>query len=1193
MRNFVCCLVLVLSVVPSMAATSLRGWLVGPEDPARPLPQEVRVLQKEGAWRFVELPAGAVPGMERGGLLFQPVPGAFELRFGEARIDAREGEPEVPRSWRSRTDVEGPRPYLVKFQAPVRPEWLAAMERLGARPVQYLPTFGYLLLVEGETPSALRRMDAVEFVGELHPAYRWSSELKDLAGTEQRVPVRLVLFDLPGRTAIERAVADAGGRIRRRSAVAATSQRDVLHYLVVDDFPAERLAELLSGPEVFWAERYHEPRLEGERAAQIVAGNITGGQPDADYFSWLAQIGADGSGVTVAVADSGLDTGDDATVHPDVRGRTTYATGLCPTPQDPDGHGTNVASMIAADGRATSGGTGLTDSGGFHWGGGSAPGATLFIQPVVASLCPSGVAGDPAALASNAVATGGAVLGNHSFTDGQPSGSSYTSTAQAWDAVVRDAVAGSPGNQQYLAVFSAGNSGPSASSLTSPKAAKNIVTVGATENYRPGECPDICATSADDIDVVVGFSSRGPTADGRIKPDVVAPGHVTAGMLSSFASYSCACDGGGGVGCCDSQGVDGTLQYTRYSGTSQASPRIAGASALLFDWYEGQQGTYPSPAMAKALLIHSAVDLKAPDVPNNTEGWGRPLLRNVIDAGGDLGIVDQSMILGATGDAGAYIAARYVQDPGAPVKATLVWTDPPGVVGCSPCLVNNLDLELSQGLTVWRGNNFFEGLTKAGGTNDALNNVEGILLPGDTFTCDPVSMKVRATTLGGDGVPGNADGTDQDFALVTRNLGASPGPARLAVAAQGIGGGCDGDAFLDRGETVDLSLDLANRGCSNGTGLGAQVTLLSAPPGAVIDITPIGVQSVADLVPGASAMAGWQVSLADGPSSFCGEVAVLQVDLSDGAGGSWQETVEILLDGESVTPGGLVDPVDGDLSSSADPEWSIQGCNVSSAPTSWHMGQTDCTGIVRDASQRSLVFTYDLAPADELLTLSFQHAFDGYSNSSLQDSIAVEIDHDGNGSYDVLQTWRDGVDAPASMSPAGPYDLTPFNETRGNQVSVRFRFQSAASWVGGPNNAAGWDVDDIELAYSSLTCDPATCVTCSGPPDPVPGGAPGSPLLVAPDGGGGLQVSWDAVSGAVGYNLYEGSIGGFYSHASFSDPGLDGGDSCLEPGTTVTIDMPAGNVYFLVASDSGCAESVYGFDSTGSPVPDAPVPCTP
>jgi len=510
--------------------------------------------------------------------------------------------------------------------------------------------------------------------------------------------------------------------------------------------------------------------------------------------------------------------------------------------------------------------------------------------------------------------------------------------------------------------------------------------------------------------------------------------------------------------------------------------------------------------------------------------------------------------------------------------------------------VNDLDLLVTQGGTTWLGNRFSGGFSVTGGTADSKNNLEGAnLAPGVLGCAATFQVKVRAQTLAGDGVPGNADSTDQDFALLVRNAGGSPGPPIMAAPASATAAGCDLDGFLDRRETVDLTVDLTNAGCSLAPGVGATLTVLSGPPGAVVTVSPGGAQSVGDVVAGATAQATWQVALADDAASFCGETVTFQVAINDAASRTWTETVLIVLDADGFTPVTDLDPATADQSVQRDADWGLQACRTTSGPTSWHMGQADCTGIPRDASAQSLTFEYTLAPTDALSSLTFQHAFDGYNNGTLRDSVTAEIDHDADGLYDALQTWQDGLDAPASMTPAGPFDLTGFNAGRASAVRVRLRFQSAANWVGGPNNAAGWDVDDIALAYESIACDPYTCVACPGPPpSAVPDGSGGSTALTVDQAGGGLAISWGSIAGATRYNLYAGTIGAWYSHAVLADPGLAGGDSCHEPTTSVTtVAMPAGNVYFLVAADDGCFESVYGFDSNGLPVPYAAAPCTP
>src|SRR5262249_43559435 len=128
----------------------------------------------------------------------------------------------------------------------------------------------------------------------------------------------------------------------------------------------------------------------------------------------------------------------------------------------------------------------------------------------------------------------GARISSNSW--GAAVGGAYTADAQRYDALVRDAqptgsAVPAPGNQEMVLVFAAGNSGSGAQTVGSPGTGKNVITVGASENVRAFGGSDgsgIGDSGADNANDIIFFSSRGPTSDGRFKPEIVAPGtHVT------------------------------------------------------------------------------------------------------------------------------------------------------------------------------------------------------------------------------------------------------------------------------------------------------------------------------------------------------------------------------------------------------------------------------------------------------------------------------------------------------------------------------------------------------------------------------------------------------------------------------------------------------------------------------------------
>jgi hypothetical protein len=128
--------------------------------------------------------------------------------------------------------------------------------------------------------------------------------------------------------------------------------------------------------------------------------------------------------------------------------------------------------------------------------------------------------------------------------------------------------------------------------------------------------------------------------------------------------------------------------------------------------------------------------------------------------------------LAQTGD--TQVVAGTVADPSRPVRIALAWTDAPGPTTGAPW-VNDLDLAVTVGGTTYRGNRFGKGESVAGGTPDRKNNLESVFLPAGLT--GPVTISVTAANVAGDGVPGNADKTDQDFALVADNVAVAGHPS--------------------------------------------------------------------------------------------------------------------------------------------------------------------------------------------------------------------------------------------------------------------------------------------------------------------------------------------------------------------------------------------------------------------------------
>ncbi len=291
-----------------------------------------------------------------------------------------------------------------------------------------------------------------------------------------------------------------------------------------------------------------------------------------------------------------------------------------------------------------------------------------------------------------------------------------------------------------------------------------MIATGASQNDRTD-----FLIYGDGTEVMADFSSRGPCEDGRIKPDVVAPGTYIASLQSASATdqYAWA-------------PISPNYQYQ--GGTSQAGPHVSGAAAVFVQFYrQAHTNRTPSPALVKAALINSAINLDesggtAP-VPNNDEGWGRVDLSVLLDPALTFDFLDQTVLL-----TNSQVFERRITlgSSDQPFYATLTYTDVPGFPGALAALVNDLDLEvIGPDGTLYRGNQFSfgESIPNAPAA-DRLNNVENVYLaqpmPGQYV------IRVRAHHIVEDARQ-DSPAIDQDFALVTSGSVASPGTGVLAL----------------------------------------------------------------------------------------------------------------------------------------------------------------------------------------------------------------------------------------------------------------------------------------------------------------------------------------------------------------------------------------------------------------------------
>jgi hypothetical protein len=483
----------------------------------------------EGLGMTVEhhLPAGALvagddeqlASLESQGYRVKLLTDTNILEIGAYRIDIETPPPTVP------ANLEVPRRlaetwphHLVQLSGPQTDEWLRAIEARGVDVVEPISAYGLFVVGPPDVVNALAELPFVDWVGPFKPAYRIAPSLQGLRGRIRYVGVSVYPRD--DVAAVKEALAGLNVTIIRETPP--TEVQEGQYATLIVEVNAGQLPRLAAIPSVRWLEfASAQPGFDGERETQIMVENLDGAPapntaPVVGYQPWLATVGLTGAGVAVAICDTGVDANanNNASGHLDLRGRQVafvdYTGGGAAT--DTNGHGTHVAGI--AVGNAATGQVEAANPNNFLWGQGMAPQAGFVAQNALLGPWPPADFGD---LTQDAVTNGAEVM-NNSWFDGGGAGAGYTANARRFDELVRDPDKATATLDHLVIVFSAGNAGPNPSTITPPKEAKNPITVGNSLTFRPN------FGAADDIRGIARSSSRGPALDGRILPNVVAPG---------------------------------------------------------------------------------------------------------------------------------------------------------------------------------------------------------------------------------------------------------------------------------------------------------------------------------------------------------------------------------------------------------------------------------------------------------------------------------------------------------------------------------------------------------------------------------------------------------------------------------------------------------------------------------------------
>ncbi len=676
----------------------------------------------------------------------------IQLKY--ATFDPLAGEPNVPSDLRA---VETPGQtgyYIVQFGGPVDDGMKDEVISLGAELLDYVPDFAFITRMTPEIAANVAQTDFVRWVGLYHPAYSISPRF---AKVRAAASVKATVLMFPGESA-----ADVAVEVTKSAGTVHASGSGNNPY-VETTIPAQAISGIARKRGVAWIEPVVERKLFNDVSRGIMSVNST----------WSG-IGIYGSGEMVAIADTGLDTGSLNTISADFAGRVykTYKLGRSNKWDDPDAHGTHVAGSVLGSG-VLSGSNPASHSYATSFAG-TAPEAQLVFQSLInASGTLSGIPSDLNTLYQPTYTDGARV---HTNSWGAPNNGTYNTDSRNTDMFMWN-------HKDMTILFSAGNEGTDsnsdgvvdADSIGTPGTAKNCITVGASENYRPSggaqgtygaywpsDFPANPLNSdrvSNNSSGMVAFSSRGPTDDNRIKPDIVAPG---TNVISARSH-------GNGSGTL--WGVYNN-DYLYSGGTSMSTPIVAGTCALVREYYRTQRSHVPTAALIKATLLNGATELNpgqygsgstreiSSNRPNNVEGWGRVDLAYSImpTAPRMVEYVDNTTGLSTGGSA---IHTYGVWAATSPLRITLVWTDYPSLTSASVNLVNDLDLTVQPPSgPLLRGN----------GTTDRRNNVEGVDI------ASPAAGSYTITVTGY-----NIPNGPQPFAIVVSGVLGTPPPPPTAV----------------------------------------------------------------------------------------------------------------------------------------------------------------------------------------------------------------------------------------------------------------------------------------------------------------------------------------------------------------------------------------------------------------------------
>jgi len=602
--------------------------------------------------------------------------------------------------------------YIVQFKGPIYDADKKMLVDLGVQIFDYIPEFSFVVRMDKFTAAIVAGLDAVRWVGIYQPGYRISPALAErylrgdlLTGPDgenldlnEIIRLNVLIFKGEDISPITQRLETLGGTILN---ITQTEWRGKIRV----EIASKSIPMIAAINGVSWIESAPVWQLNNQVAHTDEIMNVEKVW-NIQHFYGSGQIGA--------ISDTQLDTGNATSIVQDFKDCNGGAASrftiiqLGTATSDTHGHGTHTAGSFLGNGYLAGGRCGSYAG----YPAGSAPQATGYFQAIMntdGSL--GGIPSDLNNLFQPAYNFGARI---HTNSWGSAVMGEYTAESQEADQF-------SWTNKNFLIFFSAGNNGVDIDangvidlgSLGSPATAKDVFTVGASENLHPGYgtyidwdtpvAPIYGDDYSNNVNGLAAFSSRGPTDDGRYKPDIVAPGIWVNSVRSTAGPYS--------------------GNYIWMGGTSMSTPLTAGAAILAREAFMSGETYAPSAAMLKSLMTNGATDIypgqygtgATQEIPNTRPtyqaGWGRVNLEDSLFPSGsrrtwwwDIGSELQSNLNPLT--TGGSVTYSFQVLSSLQLHATMAWSDYPGTPAASGGLVNDLDIRLDgpSGTTYYANN---------------------------------------------------------------------------------------------------------------------------------------------------------------------------------------------------------------------------------------------------------------------------------------------------------------------------------------------------------------------------------------------------------------------------------------------------------------------------------------------------------